>query len=159
VPTLTAEELVRSPAWLPLEAAPDGTVRLIRLDEAAYRAASFLDQRLLGAGYREGACGVAVLDAAATRLPRPAHYIFHIGHVGSTLISRLIGARERFFCLREPALLRPLAALSPTAGTRARSLDVALALLGRTWRPGQSVVLKVTSFVSEMAEPILEADG
>ena len=159
VPTLTADDLVSSPAWLPLEVTPAQTVRLIQLDEAAYRAASFLDQRLLGMGHREATCGVGVLDAAATRLARPGRYIFHLGHVGSTLVSRLIGARERFFCLREPALLRPLAALSPAATARGPALDVALAVLGRTWRPGQCAVLKVTSFVSELAEPILNADG
>ena len=157
--TVTADELVRSPAWLPLEVAPDEVVRLIQLDEGAYRAASFLDQRLLGMGYPQGACTLANLNAAATRLNPPAHYVFHTGHVGSTLISRLIGAHERFFSLREPALLRPLALLSPAAGTRAAALDVALAVLGRTWRPGQRAVIKVTSFVSELAEPILATDS
>ncbi|HKD54166.1 MAG TPA: hypothetical protein VKB72_08080 [Steroidobacteraceae bacterium] len=159
VPSPTADELVHSPAWLPLEVAPGDAVRLVQLDEAAYGAASFLDQRLLGMGYPQGTCKLSVLDAAAARLAPPAHYIFHTGHVGSTLISRLIGARERFFCLREPALLRPLAALSPAAATRAPALGVALALLGRSWRPGQCAVIKATSFVSELAEAILATDS
>jgi hypothetical protein len=148
---------VRSPAWLPLEVAADGTVRLIRLDEAAYRAASFLDQRLLGRGYGEGACGPAVLDAAGARLARPAHYIFHIGHVGSTLVSRLIGAREPFFCLREPALLRAIGAPAAPQGALP-SLRAVLALLGRTWRAEQRAVVKLSSFLNELAEPILAGE-
>jgi hypothetical protein len=157
-PTLTADELVRSPAWLPLEIAPGNAVRLIQLDEAAYRAASFLDQRLLGMGYPQGACSLAVLNSAAARLARPAHYVFHTGHVGSTLISRLAGAHESLFSLREPALLRPLAALPAPGSTRVPALDVALAVLARTWRPDQRALIKVTSFVSELAEPILASD-
>lgn len=33
-----------------------------------------------------------------------------------------------------------------------------LSLLARTWRPGQRAVVKATSFVSEIAEPVLEMD-
>jgi hypothetical protein len=155
--TITAEEIRCSPAWLPLEPAAARAMRLVRLDETAYQAASFLDQRLLGLGYEHGVCGVDVLEAAAAGLaPRP-HYVFHSGHVGSTLISRLIGAQPGLFALREPALLRELAWNGP--GAAALGLDAALALLARTWRPSERAVVKVTSFVSELAEPILAADG
>ena len=153
---LTADELTRSPAWLPLEM-QGAAVRMVNLDEAAYRAASFLDQRLLAHGYAQEACALSLLEAAAARLSPRAHYVFHTGHVGSTLISRLIGAHAHFFSLREPALLRALAA--PTAAFAAPSLAVTLALLGRTWRPGQHAVVKVTSFVSELAQTILAASG
>jgi hypothetical protein len=153
---LTGEELVRSPAWLPLEM-QGAAVRMVNLDEAAYRAASFLDQRLLACGYAHQTCAAELLAAAAARLTPRAHYIFHTGHVGSTLISRLIGAHELFFSLREPALLRVLAASPAAAG--APSLCVTLALLARTWRPSQRAVVKVTSFVSELAEMILAESG
>ncbi len=145
---------MRSPAWLPLEAVGGHAVRLVRLDEAAYRAASFLDQRLLALGYPHGQCSVPVLEAAAARLSSRAHWIFHIGHVGSTLVSRLIGAHAEFFALREPALLRTVAAQSPSPA-RSAALMLALALLGRTWRADQRAVIKATSFVSELAQPVL----
>jgi hypothetical protein len=155
--TVTADEIGHSPQWLPLEPAGGDAVRLIRLDEAAYRAASFLDQRLLGLGHEQGACSLEILEAAAARLaPRP-HYVFHTGHVGSTLISRLIGAHQGFFALREPALLRGLAQGVP--GSAALTLGAALALLARTWRPSQRAVIKATSFVSELAEPMLATDS
>jgi hypothetical protein len=156
--TIAADDIVRSPAWFPLEAVAGGAVRLVRLDEASYRAASFLDQRILGLGCEQQVCGLAILEAAAARLAPPSHYIFHTGHVGSTLISRLIGAHESFLSLREPALLRAIAARSPSAAG-APSLEVTLALLGRTWRTNQRAVVKVTSFVSELAEVILAGDA
>lgn len=154
--TIAPDELVASPAWFPLENIEGEAVRLIQLDEAAYRAASFLDQRLLGAGYRQSACGLAVLSGAAGRLAAPSHYIFHIGHVGSTLISRLLGAHQSFFALREPALLRAVS-VRPAPDGGAPSLGVVLALLGRTWRKNQRAVIKATSFVSELADPMLAA--
>jgi len=151
---LAADELTRSPEWLPLDGAPGAAVRLVRLNEENYREASFLDQRLLERGYAQGACDLAVLEAAVARLAVRAHYIFHTGHVGSTLVSRLIGAYPGFFSLREPALLRVLADAPQAA---ALSLPVTLALLGRRWRAGQHAVVKATSFVSEIADPILAA--
>jgi hypothetical protein len=154
-----ADELTRSPEWLPLGAAggsaESAAVRLVRLDEAAYRAASFLDQRLLASGREAQSCTPATLELAASRLVPRAHYIFHVGHVGSTLISRLIGAHPGFFALREPALLRELAAGG--ALSERLPLRAAQALLSRTWRPSQRAVVKVTSFVSELAASMLAA--
>jgi hypothetical protein len=148
-----ADELTRSPAWLPLAPVGAEAVRLVRLDEAAYRAASFLDDRLLAAGHEQQSCTPATLEAAAARLAPRAHYIFHTGHAGSTLISRLIGAHPGFFALREPALLRDIAA-RPT-GPTVLSLRAAQALLSRTWRADQRPVVKATSFVSELATVLL----
>jgi len=154
--TVSEDEIVRSPAWLPLEGVGGDALRLVHLDEAAYREASFLDQRILS-GHEQTTCGLAILEAAAARLAPRSHYIFHTGHVGSTLVSRLIGAHESFFSLREPALLRTVSAQSPSA-PGAPSLGVALALLARTWRANQRAVIKVTSFVSELAELILAGE-
>jgi hypothetical protein len=152
---ITEHDLFGSPAWLPVEAAGDA-VSLVRLDEAAYRRASFLDQRLFALGYQRELCPGAMLEVAAGRLPPPSHYIFHTGHVGSTLISRLLGEHAAFFALREPAMLRAIA--EPAAGTgSALRLDAALALFGRTWRTGQRAVVKATSFVSELAGRALGA--
>lgn len=147
-------ELRDSPAWYPLEAVGD-TVQLLRLAASDYAAASFLDQRLLQGGYPRARVAPALLAVAAAALAPCRHYLFHIGHVGSTLLSRLIGAHAGCFALREPALLRALAA-APAA---APPLEVVLALLGRAWRPGQVAVVKATSFVSEIADAILTSSG
>ncbi len=114
---------------------------------------SFLDQRLLGAGFEQQSCEPVTLAAAAARLAPQADYVFHVGHVGSTLISRLLGAHPGCFALREPALLREFAAGG--ASRTALSLRDAQALLSRTWSPGQRAVIKATSFVSELAATVL----
>src|SRR6185437_13928694 len=100
-----------------------------------------------------------IVTAAAGRLKPQAHYIFHTGHVGSTLVSRLVGECVGLFSLREPALLRELA-LQPTQGRVPAGIDLrdTLALLARTWSSGQRAVVKATSFASELAESILSLD-
>jgi hypothetical protein len=152
---ISAAEIAASPAWLPLE--PDGNaVKLVRLDEPAYQAASFLDQRLLQQGFEVQRCSSATLVSAARPLPARQHYLFHIGHVGSTLIARLVGAHTGYFVLREPAVLRALAAGPPTS-TGLPELPVVLALLSRTWHVNQQPVIKLTSFANELAHDMLAA--
>lgn len=160
-----AGDIAISPAWLPLDATGPGDMTLVRLDEAAYRAASFLDQRLLAANPAKAVVASATVAAAAANLTPRAHYIFHVGHVGSTLVSRLVGEVEGLFSVREPAILRAVA--SQPVGAEARWAEIhggtdlrgTLSLLARTWRPGQRAVVKATSFVSEIAESILAIDG
>lgn len=157
---LSPQEIAASPAWYPLELSAPGLVRLVRLDEAAYRGASFLDRRIMEWRAEETVIAAATLAAAATGLTPRAHYIFHIGHVGSTLVSRLLGELPGFFSVREPALLRELA-LDPARGRAWGALDLrdSLSILGRRWRPAQRAVIKASSFVSEIAERILEVDA
>ncbi len=152
-PQLPIAELTRSPAWFPLQVARNDVVQLVRLDEAAYRAASFLDQRILESNPPQASCAATALVQAAAELAPAAHYVFHIGHVGSTLLSRLIGEDPRFFSVREPALLR-LCALRPRACPM--PLAALLALLSRSWRPQQRAVIKATSFVSERADTLID---
>jgi hypothetical protein len=75
--------------------------------------------------------------------------------VGSTLISRLVGARPAFFAVREPSLLRARGRAPASAAEL--PLRGLLALLARTWRPEQRSVIKLTSFVSEVGREILAA--
>lgn len=156
---VAAEDITASPAWFPLEPGGPGVMRLVRLNETEYRAATFLDQRLLRTEREQAPIPTAILAGAAARLAPGAHYIFHIGHVGSTLVSRLIGEHSGFFSVREPALLREIAAKA-THDYAVSGIDLrgTLSLLARTWRPGQRAVVKATSFVSEIAESILEID-
>lgn len=153
---IDAENILESPAWYPLQPVADGTVQLLHLGEDEYRAASFLDQRLALGTSTQGRCSIEVLRDAAGQLSPRAHFIFHTGHVGSTLVSRLLGEHPELFCLREPALLRNLAH-NPTAVPL--DLRLTLSLLSRTWRPMQRPLIKVTSFVSERASDILVQDG
>ncbi|HEV7661843.1 MAG TPA: hypothetical protein VGO55_18540 [Allosphingosinicella sp.] len=140
-----------SPSWLPFapDPATDG-LAFLRMTEADYRAASFLDQRILGPASDIQHAPWPVLPAEARR---DADYIFHIGNVGSTLVSRLLGELDTVFALREPLLLRSFAE-SPPAPER---FDALTALLSRTFRPGQRANVKATSFTSEIADRLVPA--
>ncbi|WP_217433628.1 hypothetical protein [Caulobacter sp. S45] len=146
------EALALTPASFPLDGSPDGSrVRLVHLDEAAYARASFLDGRLITPGLPSVWTDWAAIEQAARRLPTRSHFILHVGHVGSTLLSRLMGEHPGLFSLREPALLREVAA-SPLG----QRLPVLLALFSRTWRAGQTALIKATSFVSEIGPDLLD---
>src|SRR5436305_6373534 len=87
------QEIARDARWLAQALDPAaGQVRLVAMDREAYRAASFLDDRLL-----QQPVDALILpwphieDAMAGDLRRDARWISHIGHVGSTLVSRLLG--------------------------------------------------------------------
>lgn len=142
-----------APVWFPFtRASASDTVTLLKLGEADYRAASFLDQRILtpASELREAAWAELALPAEARR---DAQYIFHIGNVGSTLISRLLGELPDVLALREPLLLRDFAAAPPAP----ERFDALSALLSRTFRPEQRANVKATSFTSEIAGRLVPA--
>jgi hypothetical protein len=153
-------DFAADPAWFPFFLdLPTDTLTLVRLDEAALRAASFLDQRALApTTERRQVPWAAAATAVAAAGARDVQYIFHIGHVGSTLLSRLLGELPGLLALREPLLLRGFAeALADGrwgSGEAAR-LDALAALLSRRFRPGQRALVKATSFTSEIANRLV----
>jgi hypothetical protein len=129
-------------------------VRLVSLDEAAYRAASFLDERLLPTAGLGEWVSLDDLRRAMRFADAECDFIFHIGHVGSTLLSRVLGEDDRVFAVREPAILRVLAvtALGPQDPAVLRDqTGLFLKLWARVYRPTQRTLLKATSFVSDIA--------
>ncbi|MBV8686136.1 MAG: hypothetical protein JOZ90_02995 [Alphaproteobacteria bacterium] len=159
-----------SPRWFPhyYDASHDA-VLLVEKSEADYRAASFLDDRALGPQTaRHLVPWAEVAEAVPADARRDVQYIFHIGHVGSTLISRLLGELPEVLALREPVVLRDFAERLEEAGTAealwdpasvAGRLDALTALLSRTFRPGQRAMVKATSFVSEQAAALVPAES
>jgi hypothetical protein len=130
----------------------------VDLTESEYRAASFLDERLLAAGRRGTWTALEEVAREAAILDGESDFIFHIGHVGSTLMSRLLGASPRIFAVREPAILRTLARQGAREDDRADPrLELALRLLARVWNPNQRSLVKATSFVSDIAPSIMAA--
>jgi len=140
---------------------------LSTMSETAYRQASFLDQRLFTPDLQRQV--VSWADVAAVPLPplpKP-QYIFHIGHVGSTLVSRLLGELDSVLALREPAILRQLAEvrvskpaeLDWTGEEQAERLEQVERWLSRVFRADQRVMIKASSFVSPLARPLLADRG
>ena len=159
-----AEELGRSPELFPFALdLPGDSVAFIRLKKSEYEQASFLDTRLLTPQTSQRALAWTQLGAAidAAQLDERCGFIFHIGHVGSTLLSRLIGAHTCVFSLREPMILRTFARLrdDPVQPRAWPDLDacigMGLKLLSRTFETPQLAVIKATSFVSEIAAELL----
>ena len=114
LPTLLPE-IMASPRLYPhsldLEKA---TALIIDASPDFYRNAIFLDQRALEPGARGAWVPLETLwrhmDALDRGYLAPANFIFHTGHCGSTLISRLLDDITPVFGLREPLVLRTLAA-------------------------------------------------
>ena len=162
-----AAALALSPALFPHSLdLPGDRIAFIELNRAQYDEASFLDARILTP--RTPGRTVPWAQAAAAiesaGLVERCNYIFHIGHVGSTLVSRLLGSHARAFALREPLLLRSFAQLREqavlgrpvwdAARYQAR-LEAALKMLSRSFAPGETTLVKATSFVSELADELL----
>lgn len=141
-------------------------VMLMQFDANAYRAASFLDDRILGPSTKSGWIPIRRLVEAARALqgPRPLHFIFHTGHVGSTLASRLVEEAGGVLSLREPLAMRQLAEAHDVAGKPEALLsDSGFAVLTdtflRLWMRGYSdtkcAIVKATSSAGRIAAPLL----
>ena len=171
-PPSTADKLL---ALLP--ASPDAypqnldlvrdAVLVVRMDAAAYRAASFLDDRILGPATQGAWFPVGTISDAARGVhdAHAVHFIFHTGHVGSTLVSRLLDEIGEVLSLREPLPLRTLAdardvlALPESllsAGQFGHHLGMFVKLWGRRYGGNRGVVVKATSSAGRLAIPLLE---
>ena len=155
---------------------PNDRVLLVAMTQADYESASFLDNRLLqpaggqpqgGQAQQQRQMQWAPWDALASQsqsIRSDAQFIFHIGHVGSTLLARLLGAASDTLSLREPQLLRQFAELkalrdkahSPwSPETFDQRLAVAVQWLSRTFEANQRALIKATSFASDIAPDLL----
>src|SRR5438067_2544945 len=149
------QEIARDACWLAQALDPAaGMVRLVAMNREAYRAASFLDDRLLQMPVdAQIVPWPDVENAVAGELRHDARWIFHIGHVGSTLLSRLLGELDGVLAVREPRLLRDLA-LSPPE-VRQRYIAPIAKLMSRTFAESEIACVKATSFASEIATQLV----
>lgn len=137
-------------------------ILLVRLAAAALADHSFLDQRVLardtvGGWFPATAIAAAIKDEAGA----PPGVIFHVGHCGSTLLSRLLAEATTTRALREPMALRTLA-LDRAEGESGSLSDAArrdrLGLFLRLFGRGdQKVVVKATSLATALAPDLSAA--
>ena len=129
----------------------------------------FLDDRILAPSTVGAWLPLEQVVAAAksSRNVRPLHYILHTGHVGSTLLSRLLDTTGNVLPLREPLPLRTLAEAGDSVGQPESLLspaqfDALLETFARLWGRGypstHSVVLKATSAAARIAPALLRRD-
>ena len=142
-------------------------VLIALLGEEDYRAASFLDQRLLTERIGREWMGWDALPDLGPAAPRP-DFIFHIGHVGSTLVSRLLAEVGEVLPLREPMLLRTLAQVAeridrPESIWSPELYQTRLAQttgwMGRGFAPGQRAMVKASSVITAIADDLTGGDG
>ncbi len=155
---LDPQEIVGTARWL-AQAYDRGSdlVRFVALDAEDYRAASFLDDRMFQQQRDTRLLPWSTVEAAMAGENREnERWIFHSGHVGSTLVARLLGELPGVLAIREPRILRDLALLSGDG--RAAKAPAVRALCSRTFAPDEAALIKATSFVSEIA-PLLVTPG
>ena len=154
---LSPEEIALDATWLAQALDPGaGAVRLVAMDRNSYRSASFLDDRLMQRPIDSQILDWPFVEAALKgELRTDARWIFHIGHVGSTLVSRLLGEIDGVLAVREPRLLRDLA-VSP-AEVRGPYLRSVPKLMSRTFAQDEIACVKATSFASEIAAELVPA--
>ncbi len=140
---------------------------VIEADREFYRQAIFLDQRALLERTKGAWIPLEGLMRTVLSAQGPAaktHFIFHIGHCGSTLISRLLEAAGGNLALREPLVLRTLSGLwqAAAAGTGpmkpdavSRQVEFHARLLGRTFEDAEVAIIKTTSFTSNLGPALL----
>lgn len=143
---------------------------LVHMDEAAYRASAFLGgSRLVTLGAEEFQVPLDALVERCATARGPMHFLFHIGHCGSTLLSRMLGELPGLFSQREP---RPLMSLAQyrraidqpgydlTKKQWREYLHAVLALLSRTWRDSEVALVKPNSHSNnQMLEEMTWAEG
>lgn len=150
-------DIVADARWLAQAMDPaGGTVRFVAMSGEDYRNKSFLDDRLFQSPRTFHALpwDAAVFGLGDARAD--ARWIFHIGHVGSTLISRLLGELPGVLSVREPRILRDLASAGPSAEPYFPALRQ---LLSRTFAEDETALVKATSFASEIAAKLIGAVG
>lgn len=145
-------------------------VLVIQCDANLYRKASFLDDRILGPETKGAWLALGVVADASRRVgnARPLHFIFHTGHVGSTLVSRILDETGIVHSLREPLPLRTLADAHDALGRSdslwsEAELRLALGAFLRLWGRGYAnegcVTVKATSSAGRLAVRILAESG
>jgi hypothetical protein len=159
---ITDTDIAASPAFYPHTFDAKGDrVMLVKLSLADYRLTSFLDNRMLAPGMAAAWFDyIPVAVSAGLVEPKPLHTIFHTGHVGSTLLSRLLDDVPGILGLREPHPMQTLADMADEApgveGYLVR-LKTFLRLWSRGFEATNTVVLKATSIACRIAPDILAA--
>ncbi|WP_294120791.1 hypothetical protein [Sphingomonas sp.] len=150
---LDPEDIAADAHWLAQAYDPgQQLVRFVGMTAEDYRAAAFLDDRMF-----DRQRDVRVLPwadvAEAADGENDARWIFHIGHVGSTMVARMLGEIPGVLSVREPRILRDLAGL-PRELAEAMAPTVA-ALCSRKFEDQGHALVKATSFVSEIAPTLV----
>ena len=139
----------------------------IRMDRAGYAASSFLDSRAVRAGDQLTALPLGGLLQLLPKLGLPRRrvdFLFHIGHCGSTLLSRVLAEFDDVLPLREPPPLLDLAQMLRFFGTPRMTLSMeqwqqlfglAMYLQARSYGADERVMIKPMSHANNLLPHLL----
>lgn len=148
---LTLDDLFTSPDHY-LHAFDGNDAIFMPMDRAAYHRSIFLDRRISAAADQSLALPVATLWQG-TRPALPTAWIFHMAHVGSTLLARALDDNEASLVLREPLALRQLA-INPDA----KRLALVAAMLGKRYRADAPTLVKANVPVNFLLSALAALD-
>lgn len=135
---------------------------LLRLTARQRAEAAFLDERAMPRPPQGAWAPLQAVVDEGSRLPSPTiGWIFHIGHCGSTLLSRLLQAWPGHQVLREPLPLRALATASFRRTLPPADIRALVEALPRLWaRPlegARATLVKATSSCNGLLDGLLAA--
>lgn len=142
----------------------------VRVSHGDLASASFLDERM-GLQGRDGLWvnfeELRSIGSESSNSQAAPGFIFHIGHCGSTLLSRLLDTVPGVLGLREPLPLRELAVAERELDSSLSQLDpkqwnalldTSLRLWCRPFSAQQRTIIKATSTCNNLVAPILQRD-
>ncbi len=139
---------------------------MLEIDRRRYHESPFLDDRMIDdrtTGFWTGLDTLPPVQA-----PRSARWLFHIGHCGSTLLSRLLPAVCPLLPVREPPPLRTLAEARRLLGGALSRLDPTgwkqllrtfAGLYSRTYDDGANALIKPSSDCVNLVQAVLEENA
>lgn len=138
---------------------------VVHINRDVYRQAAFLDERMFTTDTQGAWFPLDALLQSTAALPsRVSHYIFHIGHCGSTLLSRLLGGLPACLTLREPLAFLGLALAKreltlPNArletGKWQALFEMVIRLQARCYTDDHVALIKSTSVAGNLLQPVL----
>ncbi|HEX5259127.1 MAG TPA: hypothetical protein VFW35_10165 [Sphingomicrobium sp.] len=149
---LTLDDLYRSPDHY-LHSFDGDKAIFVPMDRAAYHRSIFLNGRISPAAGQAMTLPVEVV-AQVIRAPQPTSWIFHMAHVGSTLLARALDDPGASLVLREPLALRQLA-LEPDD----QRLAIVAAMLGKRYRPDAPTLIKANVPVNFLLPKLAAIDA
>lgn len=152
-----AATLLADPEWLAHRFVESGDAfRFIQVPRKSHASAPFLTDDYLGGADPGG----DIPAAQCLSLPAnpPIHFLFHSAFCGSTMLVRALSQPGVAMGLSEPQVLNDVVGFRRRGADPravARAADAATRLLGRSFDPGEAVVVKPSNVINPLAHLLL----
>jgi hypothetical protein len=104
------EKLITDPSYFPFELSSDRSIGFLKISSDTFTKSSFLDKRIVVPDrqliFRDALELCEILEDLRISKGKDLIHIFHISHVGSTFVSKLLESNNELMVLREPNILK-----------------------------------------------------